>query len=98
MVHLVTENGVLTEPVPGKDAPQFKGIFMRNLMTLYKASEKAQRETYRRFAEVNAESILNSDEGPGGAFGGNWQGPFDSGDATRQASALDALVAAAAMQ
>lgn len=98
IAQLVTANGVLTEPVPGKDAPQFKGIFMRNLAALYNVAPGEERARYRTFAERNVESILSKDVGPSGQFGGNWQGPFDSGDATRQTSALDALIAAAAMQ
>ena len=91
------QNGVLTEPgkVSGGDVPQFKGIFMRNLMALYVFDQKP---SYQAFAESNAKSIVTNDEGPGGEFGGVWQGPFDSGDGTRQTSALDALIAAAAMQ
>jgi predicted alpha-1,6-mannanase (GH76 family) len=98
IAQLVTADAVLTEPVPGKDAPQFKGIFMRNLAALYEAAPGEERARYQTFAERNAESILSRDAGPGGQYGGFWQGPFDSGDATRQTSALDALIAAAAMQ
>ncbi len=97
IAHLTNADGVLAEPVSGKDAPQFKGIFLRNLMTLSKVAPRAQRRRYKLFVERNADSILSRDQGPGGQFGGVWQGPFDSGDATRQTSALDALIAAAAM-
>jgi predicted alpha-1,6-mannanase (GH76 family) len=95
---LTATSGVLTEQVSGTDLPQFKGIFLRNLRTLYKAVPSAQGAPYKTFAETNANSIWSSDQGPGVEFGGYWQGPFDSGDATRQTSALDALIAAAAMQ
>ena len=71
---------------------------MRNLMALYSAVPSTQSAQYKTFAETNASSIWSNDQGPGVEFGGFWQGPFDSGDATRQASALDALIAAAAMQ
>jgi predicted alpha-1,6-mannanase (GH76 family) len=98
MTYLVTPNGVLTESVSGTDLPQFKGIFMRNLMALYSAVPSTQSAQYKTFAETNASSIWSNDQAPGVEFGGFWQGPFDSGDATRQASALDALIAAAAMQ
>ncbi|HLJ79764.1 MAG TPA: glycoside hydrolase family 76 protein [Acidobacteriaceae bacterium] len=95
-------NGILTEPgnLSGGDGPQFKGIFMRNLMELYQAipGTSAQAGQYRSFAEANAQSIWRSDRNSGNELGGLWQGPFDSGDATRQTSALDALIAAAAMQ
>lgn len=95
-------NGVLTEPgkLSGGDGPQFKGIFMRNLMRLYEAipATSAQAGQYRRFAEANAQSIWTNDRNPGNQLGGLWQGPFDSADATRQTSAIDALIAAEAMR
>jgi predicted alpha-1,6-mannanase (GH76 family) len=93
----LSTNGILTEAgkVTGGDGPQFKGVFMRNLMTLYAAAPNAQ---YKTFADANADSIVAHDQGPNCEFGLLWQGPFDSGDATRQTSALDAIIAAAAMQ
>jgi predicted alpha-1,6-mannanase (GH76 family) len=101
IANLITPSGVLTEwTISGTDAPQFKGVFMRNLMALYSAlpSTSAQIAQYKAFAETNANSIWTSDQATGYEFGALWQGPFDSADATRQSSALDALVAAAAMQ
>ncbi len=99
---LVTGNGVLSEPgaISGGDSPQFKGIFMRNLMALYAAlpSTSSDRASYKAFADVNAASIWTNDRNASIQFGAYWQGPLDSTDATRQTSALDALVAAAAMQ
>ena len=91
------KTGILVEPaaISGGDNPQFKGIFLRNLMALYAAVPNVQ---YKTFADANAVSIVANDQGPNAEFGGYWQGPFDSGDATRQTSALDALIAAAAMQ
>lgn len=98
-------DGVLVEPtgVSGGDAPQFKGIFMRNLVALYKTDSNPH---YKTFIETNANSIWTNDLGRGNLgggvydyeFGGFWQGPFDSSDATRQTSALDALIAAAEVQ
>ena len=96
IVGLSTPHGILDEKiVSGKDAPQFKGVFLRNLTALYRA---APNPMYKAFAEANADSIWAHDQGPGHQFGALWQGPFDSGDATRQTAALDALIAAAAMQ
>jgi predicted alpha-1,6-mannanase (GH76 family) len=96
IANLVTSGGVLNEKaVSGGDAPQFKGIFLRNLTALYAVDSNAR---YKAFAETNANSIVTNDEASGGQFGAVWQGPFDSGDATRQTSALDAIIAAAAMQ
>ncbi|HEV2577293.1 MAG TPA: glycoside hydrolase family 76 protein [Acidobacteriaceae bacterium] len=91
---MLTSNGILVDHgVSGGDAPQFKGIFMRNLMALYAASPNAQ---YKSFADANADSIWANDNNAT-RFGALWQGPVDSTDATRQSSALDALIAAAAM-
>jgi hypothetical protein len=47
---------------------------------------------------MNADSIWQKDQGENHKLGMNWQGPFDSGDATRQTSALDALIAAVEME
>lgn len=95
-------NGILAEPgkLSGGDGPQFKGIFMRNLMDLYQAipATGAQAVQYQTFAQVNAQSIWSNDRNAANQLGALWQGPFDSADATRQTSALDALIAAAAMK
>jgi predicted alpha-1,6-mannanase (GH76 family) len=95
-------NGILTEPgnLSGGDGPQFKGIFMRNLMVLYQAipGTSAQAAQFRSYAQTNAQSIWKNDRNSANQLGGLWQGPFDSADATRQTSALDALIAADAMQ
>jgi predicted alpha-1,6-mannanase (GH76 family) len=93
---LVNANGILVESsVTGGDAPQFKGIFMRNLMALYQA---VPNPLYKTFIDANANSIWTNDQGPGYEFGVLWQGPFDSADATRQTSALDTLIAAVEIQ
>jgi predicted alpha-1,6-mannanase (GH76 family) len=91
----LTVNGILVESsVAGNDAPQFKGIFARNLMALYNAAPNAQ---YKTFIDANANSIWANDQESDYQFGAVWQGPFDSGDATRETSALDVLIAAAEM-
>lgn len=100
---LVTAGGILNEPrgpITGGDGPQFKGIYMRNLMALYAAlpATDPDRAGYKAFADANAASIWTNDRNSATQFGVYWQGPVDSADATRQTSALDALVAAAAMQ
>jgi predicted alpha-1,6-mannanase (GH76 family) len=92
----LTMKGILTESVvSGNDAPQFKGIFVRNLTKLYKAAPDAR---YKEFIDTNADSIWVNDQGPSHEFGARWQGPADSSDAIRQSSALDALVAAIEVQ
>jgi predicted alpha-1,6-mannanase (GH76 family) len=96
MTKLVTATGILEEPRgDGPDRPQFKGIFMRNLVRLNKV---APAKKYKMFVATNAESIWRNDQGVNHQFGEKWQGPFDSGDGTRQTSALDALIAAVEMQ
>lgn len=95
IAHLANANGILADrTVSGTDAPQFKGIFLRNLMALDAAAPDAQ---YKSFAQANADSILANDQNPASQFGALWQGPFDKADAARQTSALDALIAAYAM-
>lgn len=93
----LAKNGILIDPgtISGGDEPQFKGVFLRNLMALYVADADPR---YQAFADANAKSIVANDQGPNCEFGALWQGSFDSADATRQTSALDALIAAAAMQ
>lgn len=92
---LMNANGILIDHrVSGGDAPQFKGIFMRNLMALYAVAPNTQ---FKTFADTNAHSIWTNDNETT-RFGALWQGPIDSTDAARQTSALDALIAAAAMK
>jgi hypothetical protein len=52
---------------------------------------------YQAFARTNAQSIWNKDRDAANHFGFWWSGPFDMPDASRQSSALDALIAAAAL-
>ena len=82
------------EPKCGGDGPQFKGIFLRNLAQLHALLPDPEFTT---FATTNADSIWNNAQGPNCTFGLNWAGPFDSADAARQSSALDAILAAAVM-
>src|SRR5260370_22320412 len=67
MTNLVTATGNLREPPgEGPDLPQFKGIFMRNLVRLNKAAPSAKYET---FANTNADSIWRNDQGVNFQFG-----------------------------
>jgi predicted alpha-1,6-mannanase (GH76 family) len=96
MTNLVTASGVLHEPtLTGPDGPQFKGIFIRNLVKLNGAAPSAQ---YKTFVDTNAGSIWKNDQGANYQFGGVWEGAYDTGDGTRQTSALDALIGATEMQ
>ncbi len=98
ITHLVDGNGVLhdaCEPNCGGDGSQFKGVLLRNLMGL---EAVAPQPMYSRFIETNADAIWRFDRGPGNQFGVVWSGPFRRANATTQTSALDALIAAAAIK
>lgn len=98
MTNLSDTNGVLhdtCEPNCGGDGVQFKGIFLRNLMAL---QQEAPDPHYKGFAQANAASIWHNSRALHDQFGQVWSGPFTTGDAGSQSSALDAFVAAAAMQ
>jgi predicted alpha-1,6-mannanase (GH76 family) len=91
--NMSTPEGVLKgmpKQEDGADGVQFKGIFMRHLGYLY---QQTKNETLKEYLLKNAESIKNSATKPGTVFiGSQWEGPFDSADAGRQSSAIDALV------
>jgi predicted alpha-1,6-mannanase (GH76 family) len=92
---LADQDGILhdtCEPARcGNDAVQFKGIFVRNLATLYAAGPNPR---FRQFLQSNAEriwQIADTDH----KFGVVWSGASDVKNAATQISALDALVVAA---
>ena len=94
MATLVDDNGVLREPCEptcGADGTQFKGIFMRNLSELTAAAPDPKD---RPFLARNADYVWNAARNGADQIGLAWSGPFDAADASRQSSALDALVAA----
>ena len=95
MAHLTDLDGVLhdsCEPARcGNDAPQFKGVFSRNLAILNAA---VPLPGFRTFLRRNAESIWKNRDSEG-RFGLVWSGPSDVKTAATQISALDALLAAA---
>lgn len=98
LIHLADANGVLREsggPHGGGDVPQFKGIFLRNLMALNDAFPNIK---YRSFVATNAHSIWTNSRDATFQFGQHWSGPFDAANAANQSSALDAILAAAQMQ
>ncbi|KAJ6098829.1 hypothetical protein N7467_000364 [Penicillium canescens] len=83
------------EPQCLPDGTQFKGIFIRNLQMLQKASPD---ETYRKVIINSANSIWKNDRDEKGGLGVNWAGPIQATvDASTHSSALDALVAALAL-
>eukprot|EP01111_Echinosteliopsis_oligospora_P006376 TRINITY_DN20484_c0_g1_i1.p1 TRINITY_DN20484_c0_g1~~TRINITY_DN20484_c0_g1_i1.p1 ORF type:complete len:350 (+),score=77.14 TRINITY_DN20484_c0_g1_i1:22-1071(+) len=91
---LVTDNILQEVCEPSKncnsDQIQFKGIFMRNLAELYKATRIS---AYADFINNNADSIWNNDRN-GNALGVYWNGPYDNNmEPARHSSAVDALVA-----
>jgi predicted alpha-1,6-mannanase (GH76 family) len=94
--------GILVEPGESEmararrhgDRSQFKGIFVRNLYDFYLHS---RRPGYRDFMLRNARSIWDNNRNADNQFGLCWTGPFDTEDASRQSSALDALNAAAGL-
>ena len=95
---LTSRRGILAEPCEPSgcdgDQTQFKGIFVRYL---HQFSRLSGKPAYRAFILANADSVLASAGDPAGRFGLRWAGPFDRADASRQASALEVLIAAAAL-
>jgi len=92
---LVDANGIMTdhcEPKCSGDGVQFKGIFVRNLMSLAVAAPDPR---YRDFVDRNADSIWKNSLGPDNSLGQAWAGPIAAADkAGSQISALDTLTAA----
>ena len=93
----LSTNGVLHEPgdesAPDETGRQFKGIFMRNLMIL---QQEVNDGDYKKFIASNADSIWNNARN-GSLLGPDWAGGSGTPSAASQSSALDALVAAAAV-
>ena len=86
------------EPNLGGDGYQFKGVFNRNMLELWRATGN---ENYRIFLEKNAESVWEKARNDkDNVLTGVWSGPFDPAhaNAATQSSGLDALVAAAGIQ
>lgn len=97
LAHLTDPQGVLHDPCEpdcGEDGVQFKGVFTRNLAQLQAASGD---DAFVRFLETNAESLWSNARTPANRFSTVWSGPPFAGNAGAQTSALDALVAAAAV-
>ncbi len=92
MTKMADANGILNEtPCGGEICVQFKGVFMRNLAYLYRSRPLPEFRTYMR---LQSDNLWNSNKNAQNQFGYQWQKPFDTATASRQSSALDALVAA----
>jgi predicted alpha-1,6-mannanase (GH76 family) len=93
---LTSQSGILAEPCEPAgcdgDQSQFKGIFVRYL---HEFCTHGGRPTYRAFILANADSLWRNARNEADQFGLRWGGPFDQADASRQASALEVLTAAA---
>ncbi|KAI5868452.1 glycoside hydrolase family 76 protein [Durotheca rogersii] len=93
----LSRDGILyegCEPNCGSDGAQFKGIFMRNLHYLQKA---APMDAVKNFILTNADTIWAKNRNERNQLGVTWPGPFSPANAGTQSSALDTLVAAAAV-
>jgi len=91
--HLADAEGVLhdpCEPQCGEDGVQFKGILMRNLVTLEKASPTPE---IADLLHKNAESVWTKARTADGAFSVDWSGPPRDSGTGSLISALDALTA-----
>jgi predicted alpha-1,6-mannanase (GH76 family) len=97
---LTGAGGILTEPCElaaagcDADGTQFKGIFARYLHEFYLRSG---RPAEREFLLANADSVWDNGRNSADQFGLRWGGPFDQADASRQSSAVEVLIAAAAL-
>jgi predicted alpha-1,6-mannanase (GH76 family) len=87
IANLTSAGDVLEEPCncTGPNAPQFKGIFVRNLACLY---DEDHNPAYFNFLSANAHSVWFNDRDSSNQLGMYWTGPFDSADAMRQSSAI----------
>ena len=90
LASLVDQTGVLQDfcrgrRCGGRDVPQFKGIFIRNLAYLYDVDHKPD---YFNFLFLNARAVWLNDRNSSNQFGFKWGGPFDVADAACQSSAV----------
>jgi predicted alpha-1,6-mannanase (GH76 family) len=101
ITHMTDVNGVLHdphEPDLGADGPTFKGVFVRNLKTLY---DMVKKPSYKSFLEANAQSVwVNARNASTGVITNVWSGPLDQRFAgpAGHAAGLEALIAAAGVQ
>ena len=91
--HLTDRAGVLhdsCEPMCGEDGVQFKGILVRNLVSLYNSSPS---EPIRTLIETNAESVWEHARTRDNHFSVVWTGPPEDSGTGALISASDALTA-----
>jgi predicted alpha-1,6-mannanase (GH76 family) len=96
---LSNDKGILTEaggggedPDMGFDEPQFKGIFIRNLQILQRAT---RNEEFAHFIQRNADSVWSCDRSSvNGTFGNVWDRYYGQDLPQGHSSALAAIVAA----
>lgn len=94
MTKMVAAGGILKDPPCGGDiCTQFKGVFMRNLALLYQARPAPALAMFMRH---QSDQLWEHNRNQQNQFGYEWHLPFDKATASRQSSALDALVAAVA--
>jgi hypothetical protein len=87
-------DGILKEaPCGGDVCVQFKGIFMRNLVRLYRARPSHGLREYMR---KQSDTLWSVNRNAVNQFGYEWHLPFDKPTPARQSSALDALVGSVA--
>jgi len=94
---LTDSHGILhdtCEPKCGADGTQFKGILVRNLSNL---DDTQQVQDYERFIRANADSVWAQTRPKSHRLGSQWAAPFGAANASSESSALDLLVAAAAL-
>jgi len=97
MTTLTDAQGILhdaCEPKCGADGTQFKGILLRNLRILNDAQSV---HGYESFVHANAESVWAQTRRHHDRLGAQWAAPYGVANASSQSSALDLLVAAAAL-
>jgi predicted alpha-1,6-mannanase (GH76 family) len=98
---LTSPAGILAEPNEDAgcdgDQTQFKGIFARYLLDLARLDGPAGRPAYQAFLRVNADSVWRRARNGDDQLGLRWGGPFDRADASRQSSAAEVLISAAAL-
>ena len=90
---LTDENDILHDPCEpncGDDGVQFKGIFVRNLVTLFQAVPSTRLQ---QVIERNADSVWDHARTGTNQFSVNWSGPPQDSGTGSLISALDALIA-----